>query len=144
MVLQKTVPPFCQACLSYRSKKKKKIWDVSLHSCKNDISFAYTGTRACGLEPLWAWMVHETFISLVWCWGTIFYDYCIYQSKLLPQQLWKAVMICHHEAWCKHVTCDCWHVWHLWGQKAFSNRGNACFYDRVYNHPCHCCKTWWC
>ena len=38
-----------------------KIWDLSFHFCNNDISFAFTGTRTCGLGLLWSWMFHEFF-----------------------------------------------------------------------------------
>ena len=44
--------------MSYRTQK---IWDLSFHSCNNNISLLSTGTRACGLGLLCSWMVHGTF-----------------------------------------------------------------------------------
>ena len=35
--------------MSYRTQK---IWDLSFHSCNNNISLLSTGTRACGLMGL--------------------------------------------------------------------------------------------
>ena len=39
----------------------QKIWDLSFHSCNNDISFVSTGPQACGFGLLLSWMVHESF-----------------------------------------------------------------------------------
>ena len=97
------------------SDRAQKFCDLSLHSCNNSISFVFPGTWTCGLGLLWEWMVHEIFTCLACWWGTISYDYCIYQSKLLPQQFWNSVMICHYQVLCKHY--DCLQVRHLWDQK---------------------------
>ena len=49
------------------SDRTQKIWDLSFHSCNNDIRFVSTRTRTCGLGLLWPWMVHETFACMA-CW----------------------------------------------------------------------------
>ena len=128
----------------HMSDKKQNIWDLKCLSCNNSIPFASTRTRTHGLELLWSWMVHDAFACLSYWWGRIPYDYCIYQSKLLPQQFWNSVVTCRHK----------FHVGHLWDQKAFSSKSDTCFYDRVckqlffdplyLHHPCYCCKSWWC
>ena len=68
------------------SDRTQKFCDLSLHFNKNGTSFASPVAQACGLGLPLAWMAKEIFAYLAYWWGMISYDYCIYQSKLLPQQ----------------------------------------------------------
>ena len=117
---------FCDLSLHYCNNEISFAFPetLSFHSCNNGISFVFPETQACGLWLLWARMVHEIFACLSYWWGTISYDHCIYQSKLLPHQFWNLVMISHY-----HVLYDCLQVGNLWGQK--SSKSDACFHDGV-------------
>ena len=135
----------------HMSDRTQKFCDLNLNFCKNGISFAFPGTRTCGLKFLWVWVAYEIFSCLVYWWGTISYDYCIYWSKLLPQQFSNSIMIFNYQVLCKQY--DCLQVRHLWDQKIFSGKSNTCFYDQVskqlfydplhLHHSCHCCRAWW-
>ena len=111
------------------SDRTQNCRDLSLHYCNNAIWLASSGTRACKLGLLWAWMVHEIFAWLAYYWETISYDYCIYQYKFLPQLFWYLVMICHYQVLCKQY--DRLQVRHVWGQKTFSGKSDTYFYNRV-------------
>lgn len=78
---------------------------LSLHSCSNSISFTSAWTRASGLGPLKAWMVHEIFACLVYLWGTITYNYYIFESKLSPNNFRNSLMTCRYQVSCKQYHC---------------------------------------
>ena len=110
------------------SDRTRNFCALSLYSCNNNISFAFPGTQTCGLGVLWEWVVYDIFTCLVYWWGTIFYDYYLYQSKLLPQQIWNSA-IYYYQVSLKQY--DCLQARHLWDHKTCLSKSDTSFYDQV-------------
>ena len=114
--------------------RAQTIWDLSFHSGNNYILFTSTGTRACMRVGTSLFMDRLWDFHLLGLVVKIYYDYFIYQSKLLLQQFWNLVTICHHHVSCKQY--DCLHVWHPWDQISCSSKSDACFYYRESVSSC--------